>query len=391
MNLPVKHSALCLVTLLVLPGCGGESANDWDAAVAPDVSCGPGDPTATPHGRVIVATELYGSGGGLSVIDLDTLEPELNVALTHDDVTVRWFDHRVWVLNRFGADNVMILDGDDYRVLKQFSVRPGTDQHCNPHDLLFLGSCRAYLSCFEQPALQILNPWASPGAELEGTIDLASLADDDGIPEVSHMIELDGLVYATIDRMDRGAWVPVSPSYIAVLDPTTDTLVDHFTLELLNPVGPLQRVPGTTDLVVTMGGNWTGADSGLERIDTVNRTSAALLTPSELGGILAAFTLRDDGCGHAIVMQVQTYDTALITYCLDGTGIATCVHAGEFKMTDLKETDDGRLLVTDTTATAPGVRIFDADTCTEITNEPIPTGFGPGFTNPLLLVPAAQQ
>ncbi|MFH2007513.1 MAG: hypothetical protein ABI333_13085 [bacterium] len=385
-----QHQALCLLALLALPGCGDDFAGSGDAAAA-DVSCGPGDPTATPHGRVIVATELYGSGGGITAIDLDTQEPEINVALTHDDVTVRWFDHRIWVLNRFGADNVMILDGNDYRLLKQFSVRPGTDQHCNPHDLLFLGSCRAYLSCFEQPGLQVIDPWAPQGEELVGTIDLSSLADDDGIPEVSHMIEVDGLVYAAIDRMDRGAWVPVAPSYLAVLDPSTDSLVDHIALELWNPVGPLQPIPGTRDLVVTMGGDWTGAHSGLERIDTVNRTSAALLNQSELGGILAAFTLRDDGCGHAIVMQVQTYDTALITYCLDGTGIATCVDAGEFKMTDLKETDDGRLLVTDATADNPGVRVFDADTCAEETTAPIPTGFGPGFTNPLLLIPAAEQ
>ena len=67
------------------------------------------------------------------------------------------------------------------------------------------------------------------------------------------------------------------------------------------------------------------------------------------------------------------------------------MEAGQYKITDVVESDDGRLFVTDTTYATPGVRVFDADTCAELTDAPIPTGFAPGFTNPLLLIPAATE
>ncbi|MDY0001183.1 MAG: hypothetical protein RBU30_07815, partial [Polyangia bacterium] len=99
-------------------GCPGgpSSASDargWDA------QCGPGDSTELPEGRLVVATEQYGSGGGITVIDLETIAPDINVALTSDDVTVRWWDGRLWVLNRYGGDNLTLLDGQDFRLIRQ--------------------------------------------------------------------------------------------------------------------------------------------------------------------------------------------------------------------------------------------------------------------------------
>lgn len=383
-----------LAVAVALAGCSDDSPGEGDAGPDAEVVCGPVVPPSGLHGRLVVATEQYGSGGGISVVDLDTLEPSINVALTHDDVTLRFFDNRIWVLNRFGADNLMILDGSSYQLVKQFSVRPGGTEVCNPHDILFFDRCRAYLSCFAQAQIHILNPTASLGEELEDTIDLSSLADADGLPEISHMVRVGDLVYVAIERLDRtSGWAPAPPSYLAVIDPATDTLVDTIELAEPNPVGPLVPIVGTTDLLVAAGGDWTGdwtgGAAGLLRIDTEGRTSTLALSAADLGGLVAAFTLGDDGCGHAVLMAPATFDTGVVRFCLDGT-VTPCLPLGDYRYTDVVLLDDGRLAVSDGTYTEPGIRLYDGITCEALTTDPIPTGFAPGFTDPLLLIPPLE-
>ncbi len=379
-----------VLLLATLAGCVGPGGEAVDAGPDVEVVCGPVAQDTGPPGRLIVMTEQYGSGGGVTIIDLETLEPSINVALTHDDVTARWYDGRIWILNRFGADNIMILDGQSYQLQKQFSVRPAASQVCNPHDLLFFDRCRAYLSCYEQARVYLLDPAAPLGDEIVGSIDLSSLADGDGIPEVSYMARVGGLVYLAVERLDRASgWSPVEPSYLAVVDPATDTLVGSMALAATNPVGPLVRVPSTEDLVVAAGGDWTGEGAGLLRIDTGAGTSELVLTSGDLGGLVSSFYLDSGGCGHAVVMAPQTYETALVRFCLDGT-VAPCVPMGAHEMTAVALVHDGRLVVTDRAYLAPGIRIYDAATCEELTQEPIATGFSPGFSDPLLLVPARR-
>lgn len=356
-----------------------------------DGTCGPGSNVSTPHGRLVVATEQYGSGGGITVIDLETHQSEINVALTHDDVTVRWFDGDIWIMNRYGADNIMILDGRTYTLKKQFSIRPSADEPCNPYDLAFLSTCRVYMTCFEQSSVYIIDPTRPLGEEIQGFIDLSSLADSDGLPEIAYMAQANGLVYVSVERMDRNnGWKPANPSYIAVLDPRTDELVDSFETATSNPTGPFHPIPGTSDLLVATANDWSGNNAGIDRIDTLARTSSNVMDVSELGGIVSAFHVEQDGCGHALVMVPMTKNTGMVRFCLSPRSVETCVLPGTTTFTDMVQADDGRLFVTDTSYTTPGVRIFDSITCVEQTTDPIPTGFGPGFTSPLLLIPAKE-
>ena len=385
-----RRPLLVLLLLLAgLPACS-DDAPGQDATVPDAAPCGPGDATPLSQGRVLVATEQYGSGGAVSVIDLDTLEPTLNVALTTDDVTLRWFDHRIWVINRYGGDNIMILADRDYHLQKQFSVRPAPNVPCNPHDLLFLSTCRAVLSCYAQPAVYLLDPTAPVGQERVGEIDLSSLADDDGLPEVSHLAQVGSRVFATVQRLARAdGWVPVGTSYVAILDPEAQTLTGTIALESENPGGPLVRIPGTADLLVAGNGAWDGQHAGLERIHTDTDEASLALSADALGGIPTAFTVDASGCGFALITAPESYDTGVVRYCLEGA-VQACVPLGALEVSDVALTDDGRLLVTDRAHASPGVRIYDSETCEEETTAPISTGFAPGFTDPLLLIPPAD-
>lgn len=374
-----------------MAACPADPTAPTDAETFDAGPCDPGDATPLPPDRLLVTTEQYGSGGGVTVIDLATWKPTINVALTSDDVTARWFNGRVIVLNRYGSDNLMILDGASYQLLRQVSVRPGDNQACNPHDLLFLSTCRAYLTCYEQPTLYAVHPEAPLSEVLSPAVDLSPLADEDGVPEASHMLRVGGSVYVALERLDRSnGWVPVAPSRLAVVDPETDELVGDLPLQGRNPVGPMRRLAGTNDLVAACAGDWSGGGGGLERVDTETETSALALGSDRLGGVPSAFTLDASGCGFALVTEPATYETGVVSFCLDGT-VSPCVPLGQATLSDVALGPDGVLYVTDRALEAPGVRAYDAGDCAERTESPIPTGFPPGFTNPMLFLPRAEQ
>lgn len=370
-------------------GCNEFSVDNGDNSSYPDGICGPGDNEDMEHGRLVVATEQYGSGGGVTVIDMDTTVPQINVALTHDDVTLRWYDNKIWVINRFGADNITILDGDDYRLLKQFSVKIAENTPCNPHDIAFLDRCRLYVSCYEQPFLAIVNPQAKQGEEIIGQIDLSSLADDDGIPEASHMKLTEKGVWVTIAGMRRNhGWVPGEFSYLARIDTQTDTLAQTIALAGKNPVSPIKLSDNGDYLVVSTAGDWSGADAGLELVDTLSEKSEMSISAADLGGIVSNFTLDETNCGFALVTAPSTYETSIKRYCLEPKkSIDSCIPRGSFLITDIALTDDGRLVVTDTSSRPAGVWFYESHDCSLLVDHLIPTGFAPGFTTPLLLVP----
>ena len=50
------------------------------------------------------------STGSFSSVDVATRVPSCDVASVHSDARVRWYNGRVYVVNRFGADNIEVLD-----------------------------------------------------------------------------------------------------------------------------------------------------------------------------------------------------------------------------------------------------------------------------------------
>lgn len=383
------RAPLCLALLVALSACPGPDPAASDGGFG-DGSCLTEDSSGLPEGRLVVATEQYGSGGGITIIDLETLTPEINVALTSDDVTPRWFAGRLWVLNRYGGDNVTILTGQGYGLVRQISLRPQADLPCNPHDLAFVSTCRVYLSCYDQASLYRLDPTAPLGEVFQGAVDLSSLADGDGLPELSHLALVGDRLFVAVERLDRQTtWGPVAPSYVAVVDPEAGTLEGTIPLEGQNPVGPLRLRPGTDTLWVTVSGAWDGVAAGLEVIDTATRSASTVLTAEALGGIPTAFTVDAAGCGFAVVSEPGTFETGVVRFCASGA-VSPCLPLGEREVSDVALSEGGRLFVTDRDPTAPGIRVYDPETCDETTTEAIPTGFAPGFTNPLLLIPRAE-
>jgi hypothetical protein len=131
---------------------------------------------------------------------------------------VRHFFGRHYVINRY-AETIQVIDPDTFDTTQTLQVGP------TPRDIAVVGARQAYVTRYDSAELIELDP--TSGA-ITGTVDLSSLADEDGIPEMDAMT-LDGYhLFIQLQRLDRNnpATAAGTPAFLAVVDVRTGQLVD---------------------------------------------------------------------------------------------------------------------------------------------------------------------
>src|SRR5438552_1183735 len=94
---------------------------------------------AAAESRAFVVTSDFQSGS-FSVVNLDTRAVSEDVAGVWSDATLRWYDGKVYVVNRAGQDNIQVIDpAASYATVFQFSTGAGS----NPQDIAFEAPTRA--------------------------------------------------------------------------------------------------------------------------------------------------------------------------------------------------------------------------------------------------------
>lgn len=334
-----------------------------------------------PH--LFVVGSEFGPSGTSAVVDLAApwaVDPD--VEPVGSDPKVRVFDDLIYVINRFGGDNIQIIDPETNQTVVQFSTGVGS----NPQDILVLGPDRAYVTRYQEPLLWEVNPLTG---DLTDTIDLSSFADADGIPEMAYMERDDHHVYVQIQRLNQdGFFEPVPPSYLAVIDIATNELVDTdlgvagvqgIALAGLNPGTPMQRDPSAAKLHVRCLGEFGALDGGIEIIDLDALASEGwLITESELAGDVGPFVILDDTRGY-----VLTSDDFFFTTTLSRFDPSTGDHLGDIHTVNAyvdalaADPPSGQLFLPDRNPSAPGILVVDTDTDDLLTPSPIFTGLPP--------------
>jgi hypothetical protein len=330
--------------------------------------------------RAYVVESDY-STGSFSSTDVLTRTPSCDVASVYSDARVRWYNGRVYVINRFGADNIEVLDATTYGLIKQFSVGNGA----NPYDIAFASPTHAYVTRYESPDLWIVNP--TTGSH-DGTISLAGLADADGIPEMDHMIVVGPLLFVSLQRVDRNhGFVPTDSSLVAVIDTRTDQLVDcdaghpgvqGILLPRTNPVTPFAFDAPRTRLYLGCAGRYGELDGGIVRLDPASLTADGVAAPEDsLGGDVLDIAVRDDARAFAIVSD-PAFDTQLIHWSpVTGRKLEALFSPGGFSLADAELTPSGdELWVCCSSFSLPGLFVFSTATLAMIAG-PIPCTLPP--------------
>ncbi len=329
-----------------------------------------------------ITTTDYSTGSSSEIRCDGAHTTRRDVASVHSDAVSRYYEGLIYVVNRAGGDNIQVLDPEsDFTTLRQFSVGNGS----NPQDIAFLSPSKAYVSRYDTNDLWIVNPATG---DHTGTIDLSALADSDGLCEMDKMILLDGLLFISIQRVDRdNYWLPAGESYLAVVDCAADTLLDTdpetagtqpVTLTAANPYSRIQLDPYTGNLYLSCVGSWGVADGGVEYVNPATfQSEGYMITESAAGGDICDVELFDEETGYAVISNAS-FNTDLISFDPStGEKKEVIYSPGGYVINDIEISPGGELFLADQTATDPGVRIYSAWDGSAITTDPIDTGLPP--------------
>jgi hypothetical protein len=324
--------------------------------------------------------------GGVGQIDVRTRQPTFHKAgLIDADAVLREQRGRLFAINRFGGDNVQELDPNDgYKTLWQCSTKPGS----NPHDIALVSDKKAYVTRYDATSILIIDPSTGPTCAgfVRGNIDLSSLADSDGIPEMEQSVLIGTRLFVSIQRLDRNNFfVPAANGALAVIDTTTDQLIGSVELQLANPFaetkGLYYHAPTNRIYVAGPGTLFSElADGGIEIVDPDTMTSQGVLaTGADLGGDLTDFLPVGTRRGFAVVADEDFFATVIEIDLITGRKIGA-IMASEQEISDIELTQDGALWIADRNCFDPGIRVFQlgaVQSASEVTTKPIYPGLSP--------------
>jgi hypothetical protein len=338
-------------------------------------ACGPA--CAGEEYAFVITTDYYSAAYYSTIEVLPPRTTDINISSVSTDAVV-YYDQdedMVFVVNRYLADNIQIVDPNSgFATIGQYSVGNGS----NPHDIRLVGSNKAYVTRYEWKTLLICDPYTGDSL---GVIDLSSLADSDGIPEMDRMEIVDGKVFVTLNSIDRSTWLPEGPGKIAVIDAVADTLIDvdpatagvqPIWLTLPNPYTKLRYDRCRGELIVGCLGSWGVLDGGIEVIDPFTLEHKGVITTEvQLGGDISDAILSPGPKGYAVVMDSVPWPdnfARLLSFdretgqVEDTLYIQTSGYGASLAAIELNR--QGELYLCDRDATQPRVRIFDtpADT-----------------------------
>ncbi len=230
--------------------------------------------------QAIIATAAADySSGAHCVADVDPVGGpraiKTDLLPTISDIMVAAYENYFYRLERYQANNIAKFDvAAPETPIYQYSVL-GDEENANPHALIFLNAEKAYLTRYGSTKAWIINPSAKSEAEFKiGELDLSSYADSDGIPEMDNGVIVNGVLYITLQRLDRdNSYVPSNTAYVALFDTATDTEIDAgvtnednvlgIPLPVTNP-GAIQYLAADSTIYVQgvgdYGSSWSGRD-----------------------------------------------------------------------------------------------------------------------------------
>jgi hypothetical protein len=294
------------------------------------------------------------------------------------DAALRLEPDALYVVNRFGYDNVLVLDPLTLAVRKQFSTGSGS----NPQDVAAAAADRIYVPLYQTGEVLIADPTQPDGAEILGRIDLKAL-DPDPAPTAAVLVGDELLV--SLAFIDPATYAPKRDAQVAVIDPASATVVATIDLPGQNPFARMQRVPGRDIVVLDLAGDFGGTTGCFATIDVPARAATCAVQNAACGGWSGALWATRDGHVWAAAAAGYQVDGTLCHFTIDGTLIkAGMAVAGS--LTDVGVSDRGELWAVDSKG-AGGVWLFDAGNDEPLLAAPLDLGAPPAFASGVVFLP----
>ena len=325
--------------------------------------------------RIRAACTDFSTGMLSSMEAADPWTPYADELSMHSDAVLRWGGEHLVLVERLGVDALRLFNPETLALVNEFSTGAGS----NPQDVIVLGD-KAYITCNNLNEILVVQ-W--PSGDLLSTVDISAWVDDDGFCEAAGMVLANDLIFVAIQRLDRDFyWLPVGDSYLAVLDPSTDSLVDvnpgqagvqAIALPFSNPTGEIQTFGGY--LWLSCVGAFGLTDGALVRVDPMNYLAGGFIPETEFLGDIGDTGFVDGAHAWAIITDAS-FNTNLYRFDPSGAESPTLVMAGNGWVYNDLEVWDGSLYLGDQSYAADGVLIHDA-LSGELIHGPVDLGLPP--------------
>jgi hypothetical protein len=350
----MKRCALALSLSLVLAACDGGTA---DPLVR--VDAGPladSGPNPEMSRALAVATDFQSTGilSQVTVPDL-VVTQDVVAGVASTDPVLRKLD-RLYVINRFGADNITILEPDSLTLVDQFSTGAGS----NPQDVAEHDG-KLYVVGLGIATVEVFDPSNLAGGAVD-SIDLSAL-DVDGQPNCGSIAAVGARLFVACALYDEN-FAPRGPGVVAVIDPV-DGDYTTITLDYASPIG-LFRARGAELLLATVPSFGDLTMGCVERISAGETVPAAscLIDNAALGGYASGIAPIGD-TGPIWFSTVTGFDPedfgalgTLRKYDPTGAALGASVSPAEQRILDVAACPTGELFVADS---AGGARVYRAD------------------------------
>jgi hypothetical protein len=272
---------LLLVTACDVPVLRPQEAGIGDAGRLSGTACGAGLVVAATDGVQSANIGIIDNDGHVlssSVLSTASAAANASTALGGDLAfpSAPGTSHEIVILDRYPSSVITWLDSATAQVRAQLSVATGFA--ANPHDYVPLAADKALVTRFDsnpQPGRQpfdaggdllVVNP-ETP--EIMRRIDLSGELPPVGgyfaHPDRARL--LDGLVYVVVPFYD--AHHRSGDSYLAVLDPASERIVDTLLIQGVTGCSGLDASPDGTTLAIACSGSWQGTSQAQANVSAI--------------------------------------------------------------------------------------------------------------------------
>lgn len=186
--------------------------------------------------KVIVAAtvSIDYQAGNVGLFSIENKSNCKNVLSIFSDNGIRIFDTTVYLLERFGKDNVIMIKGGDISSGTVYNHK-NIPNSGNIRDIVFVSPFKAYITAYGGQNLICYNP--STGEPIGKTISLGHLAKPGAnVPNMDRAIFFQGKVYIGLHRFDDHL-DEIDSGYVAVVNSETDSVEKSITLSKKQPQG----------------------------------------------------------------------------------------------------------------------------------------------------------
>lgn len=369
-----------LLALLLVAACDEHQSTPPDAGTEPQVDA------AVPAGpRAVVVSGDFDKTGIMSRLDLDTLQVAQNVSPAGGvagDPVVRKIGGKLYVINRFGSNNVSVYDAEALAFEEQYATGANT----NPQDVAIAGN---FMYVAVLGGKGVVKVRLSDG--VASALDLGpALGDPDGNPDCVSAYAIGNKVFVACGLLDD-FFSPRGNGKVAVIDTSNDSIT-VVTLPEPNPQGWFVRSPDSSvfggDLLIPTTPSYTTYTTGcIARVSvgaTPSAQCAAGLGNDDVGGFQTRLDVAAGG--DLLWMAVGTLDSSfqnptgtLRAFDLASGALSDPTSPSTQLIGDVAACPDGSVVAVDRTMNAAGLRVYKDNA--ERTTAALAFGLPPAFGN----------